>query len=96
MHVDILVILCLVVVGVAAFFVGILYAVCHALASVRRGILRLVMPRGRRRDHSEESPIAKSLDGRDFRVCANERCRHVEHRPATYCSQCGERLDDED
>ncbi len=93
---NILIILCLFVVGVAAFFFGIIYVVCQALASTRKSVLRVLMPRGMKRRSAEAVPAATPMGERTPRVCPSRRCRHVEHRPASYCSQCGEKLIDVD
>lgn len=84
---NIPIILCLFVVGIAAFFFGILYMVCHGLASAGRRLLGPVTGRGRRGHGAKPAlPVGR----RAGRVCPNPGCRHVEHRPARYCSQCGE------
>lgn len=100
MHGDILIILVLLVLGVAAFFFGVIYAVFRALASVRRGIVRVLWPRSVRRSPRVSAPPAvrpvRSQGRRTFRVCPREQCRHVEHRPARFCSQCGAELPEAD
>ena len=96
MHGDILIILVLLVLGVAAFFFGVIYAVCRALASVWRGVVRVLSPRGVPGSPqvlvTPAAPLARSQGGRTFRVCSREQCRHVERRPARFCSQCGAKL----
>lgn len=100
MHGDILIILVLLVLGVAAFFFGVIYAACRALASVGRGIVRLLSPRGVPCSPRASAPPAarpaQSQGRRTFRVCPREQCRHVEHRPARFCSQCGAKLPEAD
>ena len=90
---NVLTILCLVLVGVAAFFFGTIYAVCHALTSMRSGALRVFTARGKHRPIAVTPPETDPPSKKTYRVCRNERCRHVEHRPARYCSQCGTKLD---
>jgi hypothetical protein len=86
---NILIILCLVVVGIAAFFFGVLYVVCQGLAS---GGKRLLGPLARRGQRGRGAPPALPIGRRGRQVCSNQRCEHVEHRPARYCSQCGKAL----
>jgi len=99
-HGDILIVLVLLVLGVAAFFFGVIYAVCRALASVWHGIVHLLSPRGV--PHAPQGSVlpterpARSQGTRTFRVCPREQCRHVERRPARFCSQCGAKLPEAD
>jgi len=95
-HGDILIVLVLLVLGVAAFFFGVIYAVCRALASVGRGIVHWLSPRSVPSSpplsvSTAERPV-RSQGRRTFRVCPREQCRHVERRPARFCSQCGAEL----
>lgn len=100
MHGDILIILVLLVLGVAAFFFGVIYAVYRVLASVGRGIAHLLWPRrvpcSPRVPAAPAARPARSQGRRTFRVCLREQCRHVEHRPARFCSQCGAKLPEAD
>jgi len=95
-HGDILAILVLLVLGVAAFFFGVIYAVCRALASLWRGLMRVATPRGvpgAVRLNTQVAGRSRQASGRrTFRVCPREQCRHVERRPARFCSQCGAEL----
>jgi hypothetical protein len=86
MHGDFLIVLLLMVVGCAALLFGIVYMFCQFFARIGRGLLGVIAP-GR-------VAGADGWGGRCGRprVCPNDRCRKVEHRPASYCSQCGTRL----
>jgi len=91
-HGDILILLLVVILGVAAFFFGVLYMLWEVLATVFRGARRALSPRGR--GSKPSPPAARPVRSRTFRVCQNPRCRHVEQRAARFCSQCGGELAD--
>jgi len=87
MHGDLLLVALVLVLGCAAFFVGVIYLACNFFAAIGRSLLGL----GRRR-----GATAGRCAGRfgRARVCPRERCRKVEYRPARFCSQCGARFSD--
>ncbi len=87
MHIDIGVMLLVLVLGCAAFFFGILYAIARLLGAVRHAILSLLWPKRR------PAATSRASNGHT-RLCSREQCRHAEHREAVYCSQCGALLDD--
>ena len=60
----------------------------------RRGLLKLASPRGVVTSKTASVPPARPTGGRTFRVCSRQLCRHVEQRPARFCSQCGAELAD--
>jgi hypothetical protein len=69
------------VLGCAAFFVGIVYLLCSFLAVLGRGILSMVFP------HWRQSPRRRAGGG--IKACPNPKCRELETRPARYCGHCG-------
>lgn len=87
MHGDLLLVALVLVLGCAAFFVGVIYLACSFLAFIGRSLLGLARPRG-----TASGRCATGL-GRG-RICPCERCRKVEHRAARFCSQCGARFSD--
>lgn len=82
---DVLLIVLALVVGIAAFFFGIIYMAFRAVAFVGRGVFKTLSP----------PQIAGSTDatasGR--RTCMRASCEKVEVRPdARYCGRCGAEL----
>ena len=85
MYGDVLLIVFLVLVfGCAAFFFGVIYMVCQAIAWAGRGVFgvfKTTRPANARRCPSRRSAA---------RVCPRKQCRRAEYRrDARYCSQCG-------
>jgi len=82
---DLLLVGVVLVLGCAAFFVGVIYLFCSFVAFVGRGMLALVFPRRRM------GRILSSLT-RNGGVCPNPKCGEVDGRPARYCGHCGTRM----
>ena len=78
MHGDLVLVVVILVVGFAAFFFGVIYAICRFLGFVGQCVWSLCTRR----------PLPR------FRVpaCSNPQCRNVEQRRARYCSKCGTKL----
>ncbi len=69
------------VLGCAAFFIGVIYLCCSFLGIVGRGVVSMFFP---------ETRFARRRGlGRPNAVCPNPKCRAVERRPARYCAHCG-------
>ena len=88
MHGDVFVFILLVVVGFAAFFFSVIYMFCRFIAWIGRG----VFGSSRRGPASQTDWACPPVRRARRRVCPNERCRNVEYRDASYCSQCGAAL----
>ena len=73
------------VLGLAGLLLGVLALIFKVIGGVLGWIAGLF------RGHPKAIP---QHSGRSAaRVCPQESCRHVEHRPARFCSQCGQRLE---
>lgn len=87
---DLLLVLVLLVVGLAAFFFGLIYLVGQVIAGVllriSRGVSRLLGRPGAAR------PADAVPDAPHPLVCPRPTCRKVETRTARFCSQCGARM----
>jgi|CXWL01.1.fsa_nt_gi hypothetical protein len=83
---DLLLVGVVLVLGCAAFFVGVMYLIGSFLTFVGRGILAFVFPHRRM---VKRSPFL----GRN-RVCPNPKCGEVESRSARYCGHCGTEMRD--
>ena len=83
MHADALLVILLLLFGLAAFLFAVIYMFCQFFAWVGRSLLGLVSP------DRPGGPVCPPRVGSRPRVCPNERCRKVEYRAASYCSQCG-------
>lgn len=83
MHGDLLLVVVILVFGCAAFLFGVIYLVCSVIGFVGRGVFRVLGPRRRATGPPEAGHRPKTL------VCPRAHCRKVEHRDASYCSQCG-------
>lgn len=83
MHGDLLLVVLILVFGCAAFLFGVIYLVCSIIGFVGRGVFRVLRPTRRRMDLEGGARHPKTL------VCSRAHCRKVEHREASYCSQCG-------
>lgn len=78
---DLLLVGVVLVLGCAAFFVGVIYLFCSFLTFVGQGLLALVFPHRRR--------INRTLTSGRYRVCPNPKCGEAERRPARFCGHCG-------
>ncbi|HNQ24782.1 MAG TPA: hypothetical protein PKK06_17005 [Phycisphaerae bacterium] len=85
MSLDPLVFVLMLVLGLAAFLLGLVYMVFKAVGGVLRGLGGLL--RGRPKGAARVVALSAG------RVCGDPQCRHVEPRPACFCSQCGKRLE---
>jgi len=99
MHVEVLVVVMVAAIGIAAFFFGIFYALFGVLRFVWRCILgglglgrpRIAPTRSASMwsiDQAMQGPALGSWRQRP-NVCVRPRCHRVEYRQARYCSQCG-------
>jgi len=82
MHGGVLVVLLILIFGCAAFFFGVIYMICRALAWVGRGLWGMAgAPARRPGDPTRIGPR---------NVCTRDGCRRVENRHgARFCSRCG-------
>ena len=85
MHGDLLIVVLILVLGCAAFFIGVIHLACRLIGSLGRSFLGLIHPRAGDRRPSA-GPFGRA------RMCPRESCHKVEYRPARFCSQCGARL----
>jgi len=90
MNVDILAFLLLAVLGVAAALLGGAYLVFRIAAGIVGTANRLVGP------HHAIKPPRRRGSRRAALVCPEPGCRHVEHRNASFCSQCGASLSEKE
>lgn len=81
---DVLLVGVVLVLGVVAFFVGVMYLFFSTLTVIGRGMWAMVFP--------QSQTVRKSF-GRGG-VCPNPKCRAVERRAARYCPHCGTRMKD--
>ena len=89
MHGDLLLVALVLVLGCAAFFVGVIYLACSFLAFVGRSVLGLAKPRG--------AASGRTAHRRSrWTICPRDGCGKVECRAARYCGQCGMRLSNAD
>ena len=82
---DPLIFVLVLVLGLAGLLLGVLALVFKVIGGVLGWIADLF------RGHPKAIPHRSGHSG--ARVCPQESCRHVEHRPARFCSQCGQRLE---
>lgn len=88
MHGEILLVVLILTLGCGAFCFCVIYLVCRFFAFLGRGLAGMF-------GHHPAAKRPPAVLGRTpVRVCPQERCRKVEHRPALFCSQCGARLTD--
>lgn len=73
------------VLGLAGILLGVVALVFKVIGGVLGWIAGLF------RGHPKAVTHRSGRSG--ARVCPQESCRHVEHRPARFCSQCGQRLE---
>lgn len=78
---DILIVGLVLVLGCAAFFVGVIYLFCSFLAVLGRGMISMVFP-------NWKPSRPRILSGR-IRACPNPKCGQLENRPARFCGHCG-------
>lgn len=81
---DLLLVGVVLVLGCAAFFIGVIYLFCSFLTVVGRTMFSFVFPR------RQFAPRAL-LPGRR-RNCPNPKCGEVENRAARYCGHCGSEM----
>jgi hypothetical protein len=78
---DLVVVALVLVLGCAAFFIGVIYLACGFFAFLGKSVMRLVRP-------------PRTLIGSPGRrICPRPGCGAVEHRAARFCSQCGARFE---
>lgn len=81
---DLLLVGVVLVLGCAAFFVGVIYLFCSFLTVLGRGMMAFVFPNRR----TGSQPVLPGRSG----VCPNPKCRAVDRRRARYCGRCGTRM----
>lgn len=88
MHGDLLLVVLVLVLGIAAFLFGLVYVVWCVVGAFGRGMWSLVRPRrfAGTRTRREAPAFGRAV------YCPRPNCGKVEHRLARYCSQCGEKL----
>ena len=87
MQIDVVILPLMLLLGIAAAVIGVIYVIGHVLGSIGRGIGSLL--------GSPTQPESKfRTETERFRICSRARCRKMERRDATYCSQCGAPLTD--
>jgi len=85
MNVEIVAFLLLAVLGVAGVLLGAAYFVFNIVRGVFGSANRLTRPH-----HTVKPPRRGAHQA--MLVCPQAACRHVEHRKALFCSQCGANL----
>ena len=73
------------ILGLAGILLGVLALVFKVIGGVLGGIARIF------RGHPKATPASPGRG--KGRVCPQASCRHIEHRPARFCSQCGQPLE---
>ncbi len=81
MHGDLLLVVGILIFGCAAFLFGVCYLLWSGIEFIGTRLVRLGRPR-------QKGEAERTIALR----CPRERCGSVEHRRATFCSQCGARL----
>lgn len=91
MHGEVILIVFLLVFGCAALIFGVIYVVGQMLSGIGRILLRLVRPVSSltKTGPATASPQAATVIPAGPVACPNPRCRKIEIRTASYCSQCG-------
>ncbi len=84
MHGDALLLIVAMVFGCAAFFFGVIYLFCRAIAWVGLGFAGIF------RSSSSGARCGMTSRRSRRRICPREECRKMENRAdAQYCSRCG-------